>query len=105
MLPTEVRKDIRQIKDVGLRILVTVLLLAICTITTAYYRVTRERLNDCEDRGNKQDKIIENLKRKVDSLMNADFIKSEAENARLKNRVAWQDSIKQVLQSVIDRQH
>lgn len=103
-LPQDVKKDIRKLPGAGVRLLVWLLLLAICTISTAYYRTTRERLNECENRGNRQDITIEKLNQKIDSLKMADFIKTETENVRLKNRVAWQDSIKQVLQSIIDRQ-
>lgn len=97
MLPQEITKSVDEIKTPSNRVLVLVLLVSISIVTTAYYKVTQARLNDCESHSMKTDMVVDSLRREINS-------RTDAENTRLIKRVAWQDSVKQVLQDIIDKQ-
>lgn len=100
----DVSKNINELPTPWGRILVRVLILSVAVLASVYYASTKGRLEECENRGKDQGITITGLRHEIDSLKASDLLKSEAENQRLKNRVSWQDSIKEVLQGIIDQQ-
>lgn len=110
MIPLDIKKDIRRLPGAGIRILVYLLILGIAIIGSAYYKTTKARLDECEEHSNRQQIDIEKqqgetvkLRLEIDSLKLQTQIKTDEEVKQLKIRVAWQDSIKQALQHIIDR--
>lgn len=97
VLPKVLTKNIDDIHSATTRVLVVVLLFGLCIVTTAYYKSTQARLEKCEDSHTKTE-------HKLDSVLSADRAHLEDDYKRLQARVAWQDSVKDVLKKIIVKQ-
>ena len=94
MLPQEIKKPIDDLQSPSNKILIICLLLAIIFLSGIYYRRAEKMANDCEERDKRYN-------RSIDSLFQVIIYKTDMENARLRDKDRWQDSVKLILQNEI----
>lgn len=103
MIPQEAQKSIDEIKTPSNRLLIIFLVLSVGTLFTIIIRLTasndsRYEKEILELRRDKAMVIKEN-----DSLKRADAIRDRLENIALKEKIRWQDSIKNILENIINQ--
>lgn len=95
--------SIKELKDSATRVLVLV-----CIITSVWLYLDnrstlKQQAKGYEERLNRCDANGKTLAIRIDSFVNDAIQRTETENIRLKRRIAWQDSIKDVLRGIISR--